>query len=185
MHLIRELKTKNVNDLQDLPLKLARKCVDVFGASTVDPSSAAAAAHHTVDFSGCCDGEEAADLRAGSDFALMVSAQGKLFYTGKSSAIGHKQPCPPGRWNEVTVSRSPKITQVAVGHDGGHALLLSDDGCVYFTGTAKRGEDGDAQGGKSGHHHHRRAAKAVKPKRMSRVDGVNVVQVFEAHLHPL
>ena len=105
----------SLNDLQDLPLKLARKCVDVFGASTVDPSSssAAAGAHHTVDFSGCGDGggEEAADLRAGADFALMVSAQGKLFYTGKSSAIGHKQPCPPGRWNEVAVSRSPKIAQ--------------------------------------------------------------------------
>ena len=164
--------------MQDLPLKLARKCVDVFGASTVDPSAAAASgAHHTVDFSGCCDGEEAADLRAGADFALMVSAQGKLFHTGKSAAIGHKQPCPAGRWNEVAVPRSPKITQMAVGHDGGHALLLSDDGCVYFTGTAKRGEDGDAQGGKSGHHHHRRAAKAVKPKRMARIDGVSVVQV--------
>ena len=92
--------------MQDLPLKLARKCVDVFGASTVDPSSAAAAAHHTVDFSGCCDGEEAADLRAGADFALMVSAQGKLFHTGKSAAIGHKQPCPAGRWNEVAVPRA-------------------------------------------------------------------------------
>ena len=99
--------------MQDLPLKLARKCVDVFGASIIDASAAAAAAaHHTVDFAGCCDGEEAADLRAGADFALMVSGQGKLFYTGKSSAIGHKQPCPAGRWNEVAVSRSPKITQV-------------------------------------------------------------------------
>jgi E3 ubiquitin-protein ligase MYCBP2 len=158
--------------VQDLPLKLARKCVDVYGASTIEPASR----HHQVDFAGCCD-DEAADLRAGVDFALMLSSQGKLYYTGKSSSIGHKQPCPAGHWNEVSVSRSPKITQMAVGHDGGHALFLSDEGSVYFAGTARRGEDGDAQAGKSGHHHHRRAAKAVKPKRMARVDGAGVVQM--------
>jgi E3 ubiquitin-protein ligase MYCBP2 len=43
---------------------------------------------------------------------------------------------------------------------------------VYFGGTARRGEDGD-QTGKSS----RRQPKPVKPKKMLRADGLEVVQV--------
>ena len=35
------------------------------------------------------------------------------------------------------------ITSFAIGHDGNHALLVGEEGVVYFTGTPKRGEDGD------------------------------------------
>lgn len=60
--------------------------------------------------------------------------------------------------------------QLSVGHDAGHALLLADDGTVYFAGTAKRGEDGDQSKA-------RRQPKPVKPKKFSRMEGLNVVNV--------
>ena len=75
-----------------------------------------------------------------------------------------------GQWSEVGISRAPKISQVAIGHDGLHALLLSDDGVAYFTGTARRGEDGDQS-------KNRRQPKPVKPKKFSRVDGFNISYV--------
>jgi hypothetical protein len=40
--------------------------------------------------------EEVGQLGVGRDFGLMVTTTGKLYYTGKSSAIGHKQPCLQG-----------------------------------------------------------------------------------------
>lgn len=57
-----------------------------------------------------------------------------------------------------------------MGHDAGHALLLGDEGTVFFVGTAKRGEDGDQSKA-------RRQPKPVKPKRFSRMEGLNVVNV--------
>ena len=79
----------------------------------------------------------------------MLTSASNLYFTGKAVALGHKQPCSSGRWNEVIVSKSGSspvtITQYSVGHDGLHALLVSEDGSVYFTGTSKRGEDADHQ----------------------------------------
>lgn len=49
-----------------------------------------------------------------------------------------------GRWPELTITKSPRIIQVAVGHEGQHAVLVSDEGAAFFVGTARRGEDGDA-----------------------------------------
>ena len=60
--------------------------------------------------------------------------------------------------------------KLSVGHDAGHALLLGDEGTVFFVGTAKRGEDGDQSKA-------RRQPKPVKPKRFSRMEGLNVVNV--------
>lgn len=37
-----------------------------------------------------------------------------------------------------------RIIQVSTGHDGNHALLLGEDGTIFFVGTAKRGEDGES-----------------------------------------
>ncbi len=85
--------------------------------------------------------------------------------------MGHKQNCPPDQWSELSISRAPRVSQTAVGHDGQHALILGETGEVFFVGTARRGEDGD-QSGKN-----RRQPKAAKPKRMSKTDGINVVQV--------
>ena len=73
-------------------------------------------------------------------------------YTGKSQCLGIKQPSSsnnqqsstePGQFHELTIPKSVKISDFSVGHDGQHALLLAEDGSVYFVGTAKKGEDGD------------------------------------------
>lgn len=45
---------------------------------------------------------------------------------------------------ELPVTKSPKITQFSVGHDGSHALLVAEDGSVFFTGSASKGEDGES-----------------------------------------
>ena len=70
----------------------------------------------------------------------------------------------------MSISKSPKISQFAVGHEGLHSLLLSEDGVVYFVGTARRGEDGDQTKA-------RRPPKPVKPKVFSRLEGQNVAYV--------
>ena len=67
-------------------------------------------------------------------------------YSGKGTSLGLKQSggkLTSGRWAELVVAKAPKITQIATGHDGLHAVLVAEDGSVYFTGTARRGEDGD------------------------------------------
>ena len=85
-----------------------------------------------------------------------------------------------GHWNEMSVSKGPspgaRVVQASIGHDGQHALLLTDDGLVYFAGTSKRGEDGDGgQGSKASSRS--RAPKPVKPKKIHRVEGFTVVDV--------
>eukprot|EP00095_Tigriopus_kingsejongensis_P005847 maker-scaffold697_size109876-snap-gene-0.24 protein:Tk05847 transcript:maker-scaffold697_size109876-snap-gene-0.24-mRNA-1 annotation:"e3 ubiquitin-protein ligase mycbp2 isoform x1" len=149
--------------IQEVPLKLARKSVTVFGASAFEEGSS----EHRLAFNSA---EDVADIQSGKEFSLLLSTQGKVYYTGKSSAMGHKQNGPPGQWQELTVSRASRITQIAMGHDGQHALILSEDGAVYFTGTAKRGEDGDQT-------KNRRQPKSFKPKRIDRMEGTNVIQV--------
>ena len=61
---------------QEMPLKLARKCVDLFGTSILKEGEK----QHSIDF-GC--EEEAVDVKVGKDFAFMLSQQGKLFFSGE------------------------------------------------------------------------------------------------------
>lgn len=35
---------------------------------------------------------------------------------------------------ELIILKSPKFSQIAVGHEGQHAILVSDDGSAYFVG---------------------------------------------------
>jgi E3 ubiquitin-protein ligase MYCBP2 len=155
----------------ELPIKLARKCVELAGSSIIEEGAGPGDHDRSqVDF-GVDD--EVGSLGTGKEFSLMLTTSGKLYYSGKSSAISQKQPCPPGRWNEVVVSRSgaapASITHFSVGLDGLHALLVGEDGCVYFTGTSKRGEDADRTD------RPRRQPKPSKPKKMSRMEGHTVV----------
>ena len=72
----------------------------------------------------------------------------QVLYQGKAASLGIKQSNPPnGRWSELAITKCPKITHISLGHDGLHALLVAEDGSVYFVGTARRGEDGDTSGG--------------------------------------
>ena len=75
----------------------------------------------------------------------------QVLYTGKSAALGIKQGGPAaGKWAELPITKSPKIVQVAMGHDGQHVLLLAEDGSIFFAGTPRRGEDADGSVGECG-----------------------------------
>jgi len=76
---------------------------------------------------------------------------------GKSQALGIRPSVSAGganapvssnsattKWTELPIIKSPKIVQYSVGHEGSHGLLVAEDGSVFFVGTARRGEDGDA-----------------------------------------
>lgn len=69
----------------------------------------------------------------------------KVLFSGKASSLGFKQGGKGsfGKWSELVIPKGPKICQVVAGHDGLHAVLVAEDGSVYFVGTARRGEDGD------------------------------------------
>ncbi|KAL1517024.1 hypothetical protein ABEB36_000844 [Hypothenemus hampei] len=148
--------------VSELPLKLARKCVECLGQSPFEEEGNSYPINVNVE-------EEVATVCSGKDFGLLRTVTGKVFYSGKSSALGIKQAgIRSGKWSELVLTKSPKIIHIAMGHDGLHAILITDDGGVFFTGTARRGEDGDM-------HKVRRQPKPVKPKRILKVEGFHVV----------
>ncbi|XP_052283534.1 E3 ubiquitin-protein ligase MYCBP2-like isoform X2 [Dreissena polymorpha] len=150
--------------VSELPLKLTRKCVDAFGLDNTDGGNNE---RKTV-LTGY--DEEISFICAGKEFGLVRTVGNKVLYTGKSTAVGIKQGGPaPGKWAELPITKSPKIAQVAVGHEGQHALLVTEDGSVFFVGTPRRGEDGDTSMSKG-----RRQPKAVKPKKMIRLEAKHV-----------
>lgn len=76
---------------------------------------------------------------------VFLCARSQIYYTGKYQSLGIKQGGPSaGKWVELPVTKSPKIAQFSVGHDGSHALLVAEDGSVFFTGSASKGEDGES-----------------------------------------
>ncbi|XP_047671327.1 E3 ubiquitin-protein ligase MYCBP2 isoform X17 [Tachysurus fulvidraco] len=142
---------------QELQLKLARKCLHACGISLFDLEKDLHIISTGFD-------EEAALLGAGREFALMKTASGKIYYTGKYQSLGIKQGGPSaGKWVELPITKSPKIAQFSVGHDGSHALLVAEDGSVFFTGSASKGEDGEST--KS-----RRQPKPYKPKKIIKLE---------------
>ncbi|XP_039221609.1 E3 ubiquitin-protein ligase MYCBP2 isoform X14 [Crotalus tigris] len=147
---------------QELQLKLARKCLHACGISLFDLEKDLHIISTGFD-------EESAVLGAGREFALMRTASGKIYYTGKYQSLGIKQGGPSaGKWVELPITKSPKIVQFSVGHDGSHALLVAEDGSVFFTGAASKGEDGEST--KS-----RRQSKPYKPKKIIKMEGKIVV----------
>lgn len=109
---------------------------------------------------------EIAGIACGKEFGLIRATNGKIYYYGKSSALGLKSvgKTPSMKPVELIVAKSSNITHVTIGHDGLHAILINEDGSVYFAGTARRGEDGDTS-------KNRRQPKAVKPKKIGKIDG--------------
>ncbi|XP_053161485.1 E3 ubiquitin-protein ligase MYCBP2 isoform X13 [Hemicordylus capensis] len=147
---------------QELQLKLARKCLHACGISLFDLEKDLHIISTGFD-------EESAVLGAGREFALMKTASGKIYYTGKYQSLGIKQGGPSaGKWVELPITKSPKIVQFSVGHDGSHALLVAEDGSIFFTGSASKGEDGEST--KS-----RRQSKPYKPKKIIKMEGKIVV----------
>ena len=81
----------------ELPVKLAGKCVELVGSSIIDDGTNSNGEKFHVEF-GVDD--EVGSVGTGKEFSLMLTNNGKLYYTGKSASINHKQPCPVGKWNE-------------------------------------------------------------------------------------
>ncbi|GFN82142.1 E3 ubiquitin-protein ligase mycbp2-like, partial [Plakobranchus ocellatus] len=150
--------------VNEVPLKLTRKCMDVMGSTLFDFTYEKRTVVTGAD-------EDSLVMMSGKEFSLIRTVGGKVLYQGKAASLGIKQSNPPnGRWSELAITKSPKIVHISLGHDGLHALLVAEDGSVFFVGTARRGEDGDASGGKA-----RRQPKPSKPRKMSRLESKFVV----------
>uniref|UniRef100_A0A182TRI3 PHR domain-containing protein n=2 Tax=Anopheles melas TaxID=34690 RepID=A0A182TRI3_9DIPT len=129
-------------------------------------------------------------ISCGKEFGLVLVDDGKVLYWGRGTALGLKTSPNVAGGAVGCVMSAPKATvsmklseltalpkgvscfrQVAVGHEANHGLLLTGDGTVYFTGTAKRGEDGELA------KTNRRQPKAIKPKRLNKLDGQTITFV--------
>ena len=94
---------------------MARKCVELVGSSMIDDGAVASSTGDRYHVELGVDDEVSA-VANGKEFSLMQTSGGKLYFTGKSVAIGHKQPCSPGRWNEAELQRrSSKVSKVTLG----------------------------------------------------------------------
>ena len=72
----------------DLPIKLARKCVQLMGSSVIDDGSGQAEGErYHVEF-GVDDEVQA--VASGKEFSLMLTNAGKLYFTGKSVATSSR-----------------------------------------------------------------------------------------------
>ncbi|CAB0004103.1 unnamed protein product [Nesidiocoris tenuis] len=155
--------------ISELPLKLARKCLVAFGYAAFDEETSLHPLNSGVEeeTANIVSGKEFSLIRttAGKVGCYFPSVQvllalmfaipcsettifwrfRQVYFTGKPSSLGMKQGGKggTGKWTELAVPKSPKITHIAAGHDGLHAVLVAEDGSIYFTGTARRGEDGD------------------------------------------
>ncbi|EDO64470.1 AGAP011177-PA, partial [Anopheles gambiae str. PEST] len=115
-------------------------------------------------------------ISCGKEFGLVLVDDGKVLYWGRGTALGLKTaPKATVSMKLSELTALPKgvscFRQVAVGHEANHGLLLTGDGTVYFTGTAKRGEDGELA------KTNRRQPKAIKPKRLNKLDGQTITFV--------
>lgn len=165
----------------ELPLQLARKKFRTLGYAAFEDEllnqhqiQRIQSAHNSFEPklpAPCRDTDvDVLGMACGKEFGLVRASNGRVYYYGKSAALGLK--CvgrtPTLKLTELIISKAANIVHVAVGHDGIHALLVNEDGTVYFAGTARRGEDGDSS-------KNRRQPKAVKPKKMTKIDGHVVV----------
>lgn len=78
---------------------------------------------------------EIAGIVCGKEFGLIRATNGKIYYYGKSSALGLKSigKTPSMKPIELII-KSSNIVHASIGHDGMHAILINEDGSVYFAG---------------------------------------------------
>ncbi|XP_030378381.1 E3 ubiquitin-protein ligase highwire [Scaptodrosophila lebanonensis] len=161
----------------ELPLQLARKKFRTLGYAAFEDEvlnqnqiQRIQSSHNNFEPKLPCRDVDVLGMACGKEFGLVRAGNGKVYFYGKSASLGLKSVgrTPTLKLTELIISKAAHIVHVAVGHDGIHALLVNDDGTVYFAGTARRGEDGDSS-------KNRRQPKAVKPKKMTKIDGHVVV----------
>lgn len=116
--------------LNELPLKLARKCVDSLGTASFEEDASTNTINTGTD-------DEISTICGGKEFALIKTTNGKVLYCGKGTSLGMKQAgVRTGKWFELVLNKAPKVVHVAVGHDGLHAILITEDGSVFFAGKS-------------------------------------------------
>ncbi|XP_067640218.1 E3 ubiquitin-protein ligase highwire isoform X3 [Eurosta solidaginis] len=180
---VKKLNFNNLNSYADssssqfeLPLKLARKKFRTLGYAAFEEEVLNQNQIQKIQSSynifepKLPSDVEVQGIVCGKEFGLVRASNGRVYYYGKSASLGLKSigRTPTMKLTELIISKVSNIVHIAIGHDGIHALLVNDDGTVYFTGTARRGEDGDSS-------KNRRQPKAIKPKRMSKIDGHVVI----------
>lgn len=167
---VRQLYTVAV-PIPDLQLQLARKSFRTFGYATFEEEllnqqqiQKIQSSFNPFEMKLPID-SEIGGIVCGKEFGLVRTTNGKVYYYGKASALGLKSigKTPSMKPIELIVAKTSNIVHATIGHDGIHAILVNEDGNVYFTGTARRGEDGDTS-------KNRRQPKAVKPKRITKIE---------------
>ena len=74
---VKFLNAENCSTVEsELPLKLARKSIDVFGSSIIEEGKT----KHQVDFA---SDDDVLSLQSGKEFAVMLTSHGRIYYTGK------------------------------------------------------------------------------------------------------
>lgn len=168
----------SINDFSfDLTLNLAKRSFRTFGYTPFEEEILNNSQLQKIQSSFNCfvpalpDDSEISGIVSGKDFGLVMSSNKKVYYYGKGASLGLKSliKSPSLKLSELTISKVSRIVQASLGHDGLHTLLLSDDGSVFFSGTVRRGEDGEIS--------KRRLLKPTKPKRISRLDNHFIIHV--------
>lgn len=173
--MVRQLYTVGL-PIPDLQLQLARKSFRTFGYATFEEELLNQQQIQKIQSSfnpfemKLPSGSEIGGIMCGKEFGLIRATNGKVYYYGKAAALGLKSigKTPSMKPIELIVAKTSNIMHATIGHDGIHAILVNDDGNVYFTGTARRGEDGDTS-------KNRRQPKAVKPKKITKTEGHFIV----------
>lgn len=76
--------------VNELPLKLARKGIEVIGTPIFDDSIAGCSSPSSASFKSKCQLEfgtedEMITMQSGKDFTLLLTGQGRVYFTGKNS----------------------------------------------------------------------------------------------------
>lgn len=88
--------------------------------------------------------KEVVNVLTGKEFALLLTGQGKVYYCGNSQNIGLPQTNSLDKWSQLEFPKPVKIVQIAVGHESNHALMMGEDGSLFFVGVGFNGQDGFA-----------------------------------------
>ncbi|XP_065222944.1 E3 ubiquitin-protein ligase MYCBP2 isoform X3 [Planococcus citri] len=159
-----EIVENNLTLIQEeLRFQLSEKYFKLFGSSCGSEEKL---------LSSRCVGvnEELISFASGKEFSLLQTSDGKVLYNSK---LGNQNLRAPGTrsnqcWVELICPKMSTVKQCVIGNDGSIGLLVYNDGSVYFIGFARRGEDGENGAV-------RRQCNQIKPRKMTRMDGKNVV----------
>lgn len=140
--MVKQIYTTTGNIISDLALKLARKSFKTLGYAAFEDEVLNQNQIQSIQTTNnpfepkLPNDFDVAGIVCGKEFGLVRSTNGKVFYYGKSSALGLKSigKTPSLKMTELIISKVSHIVQIAIGHDGIHAILLNDDGTVYFCG---------------------------------------------------